>query len=237
MRKLLVVLIALGVCLGCRNPYTDYYKELRPQSQVRDPNIMLPAQGLEIREASDPVKDSKEMARSGYAPIGYSSFNSGGASEDMLREHAAKIGAAVVLVYRTQTASMVGSSNYFMPSLGMSISVPQEHRRFDFLAQYFAKQNPNSVRFGAYYENLTPEQKLKIQSNKGAVISIVIRGTPAYQNDFLEGDIIRSVNDVQVEDAAHFGKLLAEHEGKVVSVGIIRGEEPRRIDVQLNKPK
>ena len=143
--------------------------------------------------------------------------------------------ASYAIIYRKQTASMQGSSNYYMPTLGMSISVPQEHRRFDHLAQYFGKQNPKRVRLGVFYRDLTPDMKAKIQSNKGVCITAVVKSSPAYRVDILAGDIIRTINDAPVEDQKHFGAELERRSGQMVTLGIMRGEEAKRIDVQMNK--
>lgn len=234
MKSIFLILAAAFLSIGCRNPYLDFYKEVRPQGEVRDPAIFLPAEGLTIREGSNPEEESRKMLEEGFLPIGYSSFNGGEASEMMLREQAVKVGASHVIVYRKQTASMQGSANYFMPSLGMSLSVPQEHRRFDHLAQYFGLQNPKRVRLGIFYADLTPEMKTKIQSNKGVFITAVIKGSPAYRVDLLRWDIIRTVNDIPVDDKNHFSSLLTQSSGQMVTLGLVRGEETKRIDVQLN---
>lgn len=230
--------LILGFCLvmvGCRNPYTDFYKPVRDQSEVRDPALFLPAEELTIREGNNPEDEATKMLENGYLPIGYSSFNGGEFSESMVREQASKIGASYAIIYRKQTASMQGSSNYYMPTLGMSLSVPQEYRRFDHLAQYFGKQNPKRVRLGVFFKDLTPEMKAKIQSNKGVCIVAVVKGSPAYRVDILAGDIIRTINDAPVEDQKQFSAELEKYSDQMITLGIMRGDETKRIDVQMNK--
>lgn len=235
MKRISLALFAALAIVGCRNPYVDFYKELRPKSEVWNANLFLPSTSVQVITTGDLDAEDLRMAENGFVMIGYSSFNGGEVSESMAVDHAKAIGASHVVIFRKQTASMQGTTNYFMPSIGMSVGVPQEYRRFDHAAQYFATQNPKSVRLGIFYIDLTQDQKTKLQTNKGVCVQVVIKGSPAYRVDILKGDIIRTVNDEQVEDHKHLTAILTKLEGQMVTLGIVRGDETKRIDVQLNR--
>jgi membrane-associated protease RseP (regulator of RpoE activity) len=121
------------------------------------------------------------------------------------------------------TSTTFGSETTYMP-----YSV----RRYDYYASFWVKAKPPIL--GVYYENLTDELRRKIESNKGVYITVVIKDSPAFNADLLNGDVIRKLNDTEVIDRTHFGKLIAENKGQEIKVEIFRNGKTITKQIQLN---
>jgi S1-C subfamily serine protease len=70
-------------------------------------------------------------------------------------------------------------------------------------------------------------------SNHGVVIGVVIRNTPAFDADLLEGDIIKKVNDTDITGPTTWNTTLTENLGKPVVVTFIREEKEQQKTVTL----
>jgi len=91
------------------------------------------------------------------------------------------------------------------------------------IATFWIKAKP--FRFGAYWDNLTPELRKSIGSNKGVCIIVVVRNSPAFEADLLVGDIIRKFNDVEIVGAEHFNKTLNKCSDRTIQLEIFRQGE------------
>jgi len=87
---------------------------------------------------------------------------------------------------------------------------------------------------GVVFENLTDELRRKIESNKGVYIIVVVKRSPAFENDLLAGDIIRKINKIEVADRNHFLNLLEENKGKQIELEIFRNDKTIVKTIQLN---
>lgn len=105
--------------------------------------------------------------------------------------------------------------------------MPYNVNRYDYHASFWLK-NTNIV-FGAVLGDLTPEERKSTGSNHGVAIRVVIRNTPAFEADLLEGDIIKKVNDTDITGPTPWNTMLSENLGKAVVVTIIRdGKEEKK---------
>ena len=110
--------------------------------------------------------------------------------------------------------------------------MPYNIRRFDYLATFWVKAKTPA--FGAVLADLTSEQRRQIQSNKGVVVLIVMRGSPAFSNDVLEGDIIKRVNDFDVVDKMQCVEVFNKFRGKTVSLLLLRNGKEVQKQFSLN---
>jgi membrane-associated protease RseP (regulator of RpoE activity) len=173
--------------------------------------------------------------------------------------HAKKIHADTVIVYSQYAHTVSGSMPMTVPNMQTSYDsgtiygsgggfanysgssttygstttyIPYQIRRYDYLATYWVKIKP--PRLGIYFEDLTDELRKKIESNKGVYITVVIKDSPAFNADLLSGDVIRKLNDTEVIDRTHFGKLLAENKGQQITLEIFRNDKTIIKQLQLN---
>ena len=242
--------LALCLLTGCvLNPYVQNYRGYGARSRAV---LVRPGSQREptVRRGVNFQLDCMEMLRNGYVALGESRFNSGNLNSSGARSHARNVGAEVVILYSQYTDTVSGSVPLTTPHSGSAMTrasgsaygpggyayasgtavtttygtkttyVPFSVRRYDHLATYWAKAKPRP--FGAHVFNLTPEQQREVQSNKGVFVFLVVRGTPAFESDVLEGDIIRELNGISIVDEKHFRSLIDEHSGQSINVSILR---------------
>ena len=92
--------------------------------------------------------------------------------------------------------------------------------RFEYGASYWRRARPGGL--GVEFRDLTAEEKGKLGSNKGVVISGVMRGGAAYNADLVPGDVIRSMNQSPVTDFWSFADILDRSMGKSVEFSVWR---------------
>ena len=62
----------------------------------------------------------------------------------------------------------------------------------------------------------------------------VVPGTPAFNANFLEGDILLKMNGKDITDVSTLSSDLMHTGGQLVTFDLLRGEEHRTIAVMLN---
>jgi len=264
MKRIAIVLLAALALSGCvTNPYSQFYRDYTGGMGVAG-NAMLIAPEKEpvIQQGSDPMRDGMEMMRNGFVLIGESSFNAGSVATSNAKYHARRVGAEIVLLYNQYTDTVSGSMPLTLPDTKTSTTygsasaygsggyanaygssytttygtkttyIPYNVRRYDYLATFWTRSKPLS--FGAQFRDLTDEQRRQIQSNKGVSVFVVVKGTPAFQNDVLEGDIIRQVNGVDILDVRHCLEVIGKNKGKTVSLTILRNGNEIQKELKLN---
>jgi PDZ domain len=127
----------------------------------------------------------------------------------------------------TSTVSMPGGSTTY--------NIPYAISRSDIFASYWVARDPAKMRLGTNPVNLPDNIRTRLGRNTGAYIAIVIRGTPAFRANVLEGDVIVKINDLDVIDAKGFSEQLTQFAGQSVKLSIIRGAEPISIQLTLNE--
>ena len=113
-------------------------------------------------------------------------------------------------------------------------AIPYNVSRNDFYASYWAKRDPSKTRLGLLCAPLTDELRKKLERNTGAVVVLVMRGTPAFRANFLEGDVLLKIGGQDIVDAQDYTAQLPQFAGKTVDIDLLRGDQPRTISVTLN---
>lgn len=203
----------------------------------------------------------KAYIKRSYLLIGWSTFNSGRVeSEEAAIQQGRDILADLVLIfnpkysgsvtstvpisvptttttYSSGSATVYGSGGKSATAYGSGTSttygtttnyVPFTIDKYDYGALYFVKMRPT---FGAVTRELSDSERQALQSNKGAVIDIVINDSPAFNADLLVGDVIVSVDGVMVSNTKAFYDLLKERSGKSVSLVLLR--QGKQIEKQV----
>lgn len=205
----------------------------------------------------------KSYIKRGYFMIGQSSFNSGRSeSEDAAIKQAKDVNADLVLIInpkytgsissvvpitrpKTTTSYSSGSataygSNGSVTAYGNSVTttnsqttdyVPITVHRSDYAALYFVKQK---ISLGLYFRELSDDERQSLQSNKGAVVEVVVDGSPAYEADVLTGDIITKVDGINLINPEYLSEYIKTRPGKNISLTIIRHGQTLQKSIQLN---
>jgi len=213
-----------------------------------------PSQGQAILDA---------YAKRGYVMIGQSMFNSGRReSDEAAVRQAQDVGADLVLILNPRyTGSVTSSVPITTPTTSTSYStgsataygssgsvtaygtgttttygtttnyVPVTIHRSDYGAVFFVKQH---FSIGLFYRDLNDTERQELQSNKGAVVRLVVDGSPAFDADILSGDVVIAVDGVSVSSSNAFGELLRDRRGRLISLSIIRRGQRLEKSVRLN---
>ena len=191
--------------------------------------------------------DTNMMWRRGFAPIGYTSFNTSNSKTGDAVKLAKKLKARYLTVgtsfagsttatlpistpttsttYTRGTASATGTGGYASgtysgtsTTYGSQTSyIPYTINRFDKGAVYFKEAPKNGV--GILFYELSPEQIAQLETRRAIVVGAIRDGSPAYLADMLPGDIITIVNG-QPADVANWRAAI--HSSAEVTVKFMR---------------
>lgn len=250
MTRVICLLPILLIFSGC-NPYSQFYKDSTGGKNVlTDSRFIIPTGEPKLRQGSNPDIDTKNMYEDGYLLIGCSYFNAGDISQDGAVEQAKIVHADIVIVYKKytntvldsmpvmtpthQSGTIYGSGGGFASYSGTSYTTtyaPYSVARYDYYASYWVKLK--NIQLGIYYKDLTDELRQKVGSNKGVYITLVIKDSPAFNNDLLVGDVIRRVNDTEVISGKQLVNWLDEKHPSEIEFAIYRNGENISKKVQL----
>lgn len=217
-----------------------------------------------FRGSSDKTKDAQVMMENGYFPIGFSCFNASRIKKSDIISEAKNLRACAVVVYAKYTNTISGVAPLLWPTIQTSttslsgtilgsgggganlfgsgqtitygtqvLSVPYNVTRYDFAAVYFIRVKPEVL--GIIPKPLSPELRQKIGSNKGVLVFAVVKDSPAFRADILEGDIIKRIGDIEVTgDAKNSDEIIQKYAGKKVTILLIRDGNEITKEVQCN---
>ncbi len=263
MKKISFILAIFFSLYGCAAPFSKFYHDQTKGADIsNNQRFIISNNEPEMFQGGNQKQDAQAMFENGYLMIGYSSFNAGNVNTQGAIIQAKKVHASRVLIYSKYTntvsgllpltlpnnqtsntsfsGSVYGSGNY-VNYTGNAVTttygtrttyIPYNVNRSDFLATYWVKLKP--LIFGAAVKDLTNELRREIQSNKGILISAVVKGSPAFQADIFKGDILKKIENVEFYDAASFNKKIKQFAGKKVKLIIYRNGKEIEKNILLN---
>lgn len=126
-----------------------------------------------------------------------------------------------VTAYGSGAATTYGTTTTMMP-----VSVD----RTEYAAWYLVKIK---YRLGVYVRELNQAERAELQSNKGAVIRVVVDGTPAFDADLLPGDIIVEMDGQEITSPEKFGIVSRTRTKDAIDVSLIRRGQRIKKTVQI----
>lgn len=126
------------------------------------------------------------------------------------------------------------TSTIAMPGGYTTYQIPFSVDRNNFFASYWAKRDPNKIRLGVNVAPLSDELRHTLQRNTGVIVQVVIKGSPAFIANILEGDVILRLNSREVIDPQGFIEQLKPLSGQTVTLTAYRSGEMREFNVTLN---
>ena len=217
LRNVAFLMFPLLSIAGCANPL-HYGWAYVPLHDAKSEMFQAPAGDIEYRELKDMgtmIEAEREMYRKGYIMIGYSNMMS--PQLEMIAPGAArawgdKVGASAVL-------HTFGGGHY--------------------LATFWAK--PKRFVFGAYYADDLPDDaraalKEALTFDHGVIVESVVEDSPAFDAGVRPGDLLISLNNERIANAAALDRILRAREGTKVTfvVWSMREGAPRHVQVALN---
>lgn len=259
MKKLVPVLVAL-LLAACASGHQKFYKPYVDISTLQDVRLLSKDERPEVFRSSDMRRDILIARSRGYVPVGQSSFNGEMESEDAVVAQARRLGAVLALVEssftgtqsvttplflpNTQTTyssgtvtGLYGSANYSGTSTTYGstvVPITTQQQRHDQTAVYFVKMT-KKLRFGLSVLELTPEIRAKLERNSGALVEVVVEGTPAFVGNILPGDVLVELNETPITNAKHaleVMRLASPPNGKC-TVKVMRNGVEKIITLQL----
>ena len=224
--KMLCALLFLCSLGACANPYQTFYSASYGKPYLY-PEDIIPYEGEPnlIRLPRDEMTDFAQiMTEDGFIFLGYSSFTAPDVSISKLSDHAKYIKAHTaaysieyvsststsipVTTPSTQVTSHSGSlysSNNYGSYYGSSTTygttttyIPITSHRYSYEAWYWAKRKEGGL--GIEFDRASDEVELTNGTNKGAMVTAVVRGSAAFKADILKGDLIRKIGDYDIID-------------------------------------
>ncbi len=218
---------------------------------------------VERAQPGEPQVILDAYAKRGYEMIGNSSFNSGRQeSEENAVRQAQDVGADLVLIlnpkytgtitssipittpttttsYSTGTATAYGNrgavtaygSGTTTTSGTTTNYIPMTIHRSDYGAVYFVKQK---IGLGISVRDLNDAERQELQTNKGAVIRLVVDSSPAFNSDILVGDIVVSVDGIAIDNPKSLGDILRDRRGKRIQISLVRRGQKIEKSIQSN---
>lgn len=212
----------------------------------------------------DLEKDDITMAENGYWRLGNSNFNAKHIGEYGAIAQAKKVHASVVILYSQYTNTESGAVPLTLPDTQTSTTnfsgsvygsggygsysgtgttttygsrttyIPYNVRRYDQAATYWIKGKVSNFKLGVLIIDLTPEARRALGSNKGMLIKAVIKNTPAFHADIINGDILRKVGEVEIYNLDSLKDAVEKYAGSETQVIVWRNGNEIKKDIKLN---
>jgi hypothetical protein len=259
MKKVAVVGFLLLASVGCANPFSKYYTDKLNGRPIEECPDLIPAEGKPtVTVVGDIHAANLDMLENGYRMIGFSTFQSSAVELKKAWHQAKAVHAEVVLVKSrydhteqgtvavttTQAVNTQFSGSYSGLYSGgtyygsATTYVPTTHYfpysvdKFDYVASYWVKSMPGP--FGAYFNDLTQQQRQALGRNRGVCITVVRKGSPAFNADILRGDLLLKIDGQEVIDVPSVIAVLHEKAGQPVDLTLNRNGSTIQKKVGLN---
>lgn len=246
--------VALGLIVSvtaCASNFTQYYTDYSAgidyvAPATKDPQI--------VNVPGSPQEAIYQMYTNGYVLVGESAFNASPEDTSGALAQAKKVGAEFVVLQSKYTNTVSGSiplttqqtitsrtdgtataygpggmatgtySGTTTTSAPTTTNIPYSVSRYDQNALYFAPMKEACM--GVLFEDLTDSERVMLGTNKGARVTAVRKGSPAYNADVLPNDYITYFNQEPLTDVTP-----PPRRGQVFELGIVRGAEKVKLQV------
>ena len=115
--------------------------------------------------------------------------------------------------------------------------VDKHVNHYDYMVTYWKKAKVEQFTFGAFTKNVPREIMQEIGTRHARMIEAVVGGTPAYDANVWEGDVLLEIAGEPVRGEDGYSDLLAAHRGEEVTMTFWRDGEIFDITVELNQPR
>lgn len=250
-----LLMSGLLVLAGCANPYATSYKSLSDSEYIAA-NRTAPAPALPVvAYGSNPIQDVQSYYENGYEALGFSMFSDKLSNQQKAVQQGQTVGADLVVYYqpiyqRTDTTAVPlslptqqavssysqataynnsgGSATAYGSSYG-TISgqqwtvVPVSRDTYFQTATYYVKTNQP---LGLHFRAPTATEAQALGTQRAVVITAIVRGSAAYQSDFLPGDVILKADNLTVDQIPDSAEFARARRGKTVDVLMVRNGSP-----------
>ena len=239
-----LALCLLGILLvGCVSPWERFYSGSEtPADYVYG--------GTTVCRRVDNPEEVKAYLREGYLVFGEASFNAGGGvSLDSLQSQGEKVGADIVLYWagnaQTSQSAMVipqfnpgtqqttylngygyggsfsGTATTYTPGTYSTQVVPVTVTRMDYSA-IFLRKRVTKPALGVSVREMTSAEASTVGTNSAVAIDLVMRNTPAFEADVMDGDFLLEIDGMKIPDGRTFMSTIELKRGQTIRVLLSR---------------
>jgi hypothetical protein len=258
----IVLLILLSGCANPYGQF--YTDQLGGRSIHDFPMLVASEGNPQLYSTSDHERDGRALLENGYVLIGFSTFNAGPVDSKQAMRQGKKVGAALVMVQSQYTNTVTGTIPYTVQNPSQTVTtyhsgsiygsggyggysgtstttvpggyttqqIPYSVNRFDYAATFWAKSKP--LVLGVHVNDLNDDLRKEIGSNRGVVVDVVVKGSPAFNADIIRGDIVTRINEEVVSDVQSFGTTVGRYAGQEVILRTYRDGQEREVKLLLN---
>jgi hypothetical protein len=229
--------------VGCVSPWERFYSGIETPADYA-------YGGSTTCHRVDSPDEVKAYLRDGYAVFGESSFNAGGGvSLDSLQAQGEKVGADIVLYWagnaQTSQSAMVipqfnpgtqqttylngygyggsfsGTATTYTPGTYSSQVVPVTVTRMDYSALFLRKRVTRPA-LGISVRGMTSAEASSVGTNSAVAIELVMRHTPAFEADVMDGDFLLEIDGAKIPDVPTFLSTIDGKRGQTIRVLLSR---------------
>lgn len=205
---------------GCASGFSTYYNGMQ-RGEIDSMRRLSTCENPELKnyQIGEEMAVLKKLFENGYHAVGSSSFNGAdNEGEQQALAYGKKLGACLVFFAKNHTGTRTGAMPITTPTTNSTYSsgtasygggygtysgtstsygtstiyVPYSVERYDYSAIYAVKMAYGVL--GLWLEDAPETYKRQFDTNSGAIVFAVGKGTPAYKANIFSGDILVSVN-------------------------------------------
>jgi hypothetical protein len=113
--------------------------------------------------------------------------------------------------------------------------IPYSINRYNYGASYWVKKD--DYIFGALHRELTPDERKLIGSNRGIALTIIVKNSVAFNENFFEGDILRSIGSEEIIDPTDFSNKISKLNGQTIDIKLLRDGKEMEKTITLKAKK
>ncbi len=247
-----IIIVSILIITGCTSPYSKFYVDKTGGVDITKSTINTG--DVEVRHGANVDSDIRSMLENNYGLIGFSSFNASNVSDDGAISKAKEVHASVLILYSQYSGTKSGYTPLTLPNTTTSSTtlngniynqrsgntsysgvsnttyngtnttyIPYSITNYDYVASYWVKTKPRAL--GVIPKELAPEIHKKLGSNKGLLVDLVVKDSPAFYADIFTGDMLMKIGDDVIYDEASLSKSVSKNAGKEVDVLLIRDDK------------
>lgn len=191
----------------------------------------------QVFTSNDLDADIRRLLEDGYLILGASSWVGTPEDAKATAKFAKKIKASIALVQYRYIDTVSGGTQVVMLPLTFGGMIgnaqPVSYARYEQTAYFLVKAKPEKIGLGLRIEPLTQSQIKTIGSAKGISITVVARGSPAFDAGIIAGDIIQTLAGQDISTRDRMDRVKADYAGQTVPVEIIRDGQSKTLQITM----
>ena len=207
------------------NPYSNTFVA----SQASNAKHLTPQEPPKIFVGKDKVKDRQRMEELGFELVGYSDFQAGDVSPDMVLPQAKAVQADTVLLYSERASNVPASVK--MQQMRDAKTGTKTNAGSDAIYRYFASYWAKLAKPSLGVHVKVPQKE---EATQGLEVLVVMEGSPAKAIGLMKGDVLLSIGEWPLANVTDLSKALNQYAGQAVDIVYTRNNMRFEEKISLN---